>query len=68
MLRRFAKSTVARRLQWLDEMRTFTWNAQTDSTRARWRAERAARHGQVSTPANEPRCQAENPLTNHTRL
>jgi hypothetical protein len=52
MLRRFAKSTVAQRLQWLDEMRTFTWNAQTDATRARWRAEREARHGRVSAPAN----------------
>ena len=29
MLERFAASTTLQRLQWLDEMRTFTWNAAT---------------------------------------
>jgi hypothetical protein len=61
-LRQFAKSTVAQRLLWLDEMRTFTWNAQTDATRARWRAEREARHGGGSLPASDPLRQAESPL------
>jgi len=40
MLERFAASTTLQRLQWLDEMRTFTWNAATAATRLRWRAER----------------------------
>lgn len=40
MLERFAKSTTLQRLHWLEEMRTFTWNAATAGTRARWRAER----------------------------
>ena len=41
MLERFAASTTSQRLQWLDEMRTFTWNAATETTRQRWRRERS---------------------------
>ena len=44
-LRRFAESTTLQRLQWLEEMRTFSWNAATDRTRALWRAERDRRRG-----------------------
>jgi hypothetical protein len=29
-------------------MRTVTWNAPTDATLARWRAEREARHGRIT--------------------
>lgn len=47
MLRRFASSTVLQRLEWLEEMRTFTWNAATDATRARWRAERDRERGLI---------------------
>lgn len=45
MLRRFATSTTLQRLHWLEEMRTFSWNAATDGTRARWRAERDRARG-----------------------
>lgn len=45
MLQRFAKSSTLQRLQWLDEMRTFSWNAATDMTRARWRTERDLARG-----------------------
>ncbi len=65
MLRQFGKSTIAQRLQWLDEMRTFTWNAQTDATRARWRAEREARHALVSTPNDRSTHQTEDTSQPH---
>lgn len=45
MLDRFAKSTTLQRLQWLEEMRILSWNAATDGTRARWRAERDRARG-----------------------
>jgi len=37
MLARFAESTIEQRLQWLDEMRTFSWSMASEETRARWR-------------------------------
>lgn len=40
ILERFARSTPLQRLRWLEEMRTFSWNAATPETRARWRAAR----------------------------
>jgi hypothetical protein len=43
MLARFASSTVAQRLDWLDEMRTFSWEMATVATRERWRKAREAR-------------------------
>ena len=57
MLERFAKSTTLQRLHWLEEMRTFTWNAATAETQTRWRAERDRERGlepivaALSTPA-----------------
>lgn len=42
MLARFAESTLEQRLQWLDEMRTFSWQMASPETRARWRRRRAA--------------------------
>ena len=45
MLRRFAASTPLQRLRWLEEMRRFTWNAATEETRRRWRAERDRARG-----------------------
>jgi hypothetical protein len=44
MLRRFATSTVSQRLEWLDEMRTFSWAMATPETRARWRRAREFGH------------------------
>jgi hypothetical protein len=45
MLRRFAESTTLQRLRWLEDMRRFTWNAATEETRRRWRAERDRARG-----------------------
>lgn len=42
MLARFAESTLAQRIQWLDEMRTFSWAMASPGTRERWRQARAA--------------------------
>lgn len=42
MLARFATSTLAQRIQWLDEMRTFSWAMASPETRERWRRARAA--------------------------
>ena len=41
MLARFARSTLAQRIQWLDEMRTFSWEIASPEIRARWRNARA---------------------------
>lgn len=43
MLARFAASTLAQRIQWLDEMRTFSWEMASPETRERWRRARAMR-------------------------
>ncbi len=43
MLQRFARSTLAQRIQWLDEMRTFSWAMASPETRQRWRRAREAR-------------------------
>ncbi len=40
MLARFATSTLAQRIQWLDEMRTFSWEIASPETRERWRRAR----------------------------
>ncbi len=45
MLARFAASTTLQRLRWLEDMRRFTWNAATEETRRRWRAERDRARG-----------------------
>lgn len=50
LLRRFASSTPLQRLEWLEEARTFTWNAATIDTRARWRSERAHARGAATEP------------------
>lgn len=42
MLARFATSTLAQRIQWLDEMRTFSWQMALPETRERWRRARVA--------------------------
>ena len=42
MLARFATSTLAQRIQWLDEMRTFSWQMASPETRERWRRAREA--------------------------
>ncbi len=49
MLRRFAASTPLQRLRWLEDMRRFTWNAATEETRRRWRAERDRARGLASS-------------------
>ena len=49
VLVRFAASTPLQRLRWLEEMRTFTWNAATPETRARWCAARARDRGERDT-------------------
>jgi hypothetical protein len=36
-LARFASATPLQRLQWLEDMRIFTWNAASEETRAEWR-------------------------------
>lgn len=41
MLARFAQSTLAQRIQWLDEMRTFSWEMASPEIRERWRNARA---------------------------
>jgi hypothetical protein len=41
MLARFATSTIAQRLQWLEEMRTFSWQMASPQIRERWRRARA---------------------------
>lgn len=43
MLDRFARSTILQRLQWLEEMRCFSWAAASEQTRAEWRRLRAGR-------------------------
>lgn len=43
LLARFAASTLEQRIQWLDEMRTFSWELASPETRARWRRARAKR-------------------------
>jgi len=40
MLARFAESSLAQRIQWLDEMRTFSWAMASPETRERWRRAR----------------------------
>lgn len=45
ILARFATSTPLQRLRWLEEMRTFSWNAASAATRARWRAARDRSRG-----------------------
>ena len=47
VLARFAESTAAQRLRWLEEMRTFSWNAASPEVRARWRAARERARGWV---------------------
>lgn len=42
MLARFAQSTLAQRIQWLDEMRTFSWEMASPEVRQLWRNARAA--------------------------
>lgn len=37
MLQRFAGSTLSQRIQWLDEMRVFSWTMASPETRERWR-------------------------------
>lgn len=55
LLRRFAASTPLQRLEWLEEARTFTWNAATNDTRARWRSERDHARGIDAAPPRPPR-------------
>jgi len=43
-LARFATSTVLQRIEWLEEMRTFTWNLATPEVRERWRRARLNGH------------------------
>ena len=50
-LDRFAASTPLQRLRWLEEMRTFSWNAASPEVRARWRAARERGRGWVYTQA-----------------
>lgn len=52
MLARFRESTPLQRLRWLEEMRTFTWRAASNETRARWRAARERGRGM---PALDPK-------------
>ncbi len=42
ILERFATSTLAQRIQWLDEMREFSWLMASPETRRRWRQAREA--------------------------
>lgn len=35
-LARFAAATPRQRFQWLEDMRTFTWHAASEETRAEW--------------------------------
>lgn len=57
MLARFAASTLAQRIQWLDEMRTFSWEMASPETRERWRNARAAGRwdGEESTATRSSR-------------
>ena len=43
MLDRFARSTVLQRLEWLEEMRCFSWTTASEESRAEWRRLRAFR-------------------------
>ena len=50
MLARFASSTLAQRLDWLDEMRTFSWEMATPATRERWQRAREGRRAEPIRP------------------
>lgn len=43
MLERFSRGTVLQRLQWLEEMRCFSWATASEESRAERRRMRAAR-------------------------
>lgn len=43
MLDRFSRSTVLQRLQWLEEMRCFSWTTASEESRAEWRRLRGSR-------------------------
>jgi hypothetical protein len=55
ILIRFAESTPLQRLRWLEEMRTFTWNAATEETRARWRSARERDRGAITALLENPK-------------
>ncbi len=50
-LARFAAATPLQRLQWLEDMRTFTWNAASEATRAEWR--RLRQHPPTRPPSDD---------------
>lgn len=47
MLASYARSTPLQRLEWLEQMRTFSYRAVTDETRARWRERRDRARGLI---------------------
>ena len=53
MLLRFAASSLAQRLQWLDEMRTFSWEMASPETRSRWRNAREPGRWQITSPPSD---------------